>query len=59
MKSGSDMTPATSGSNMLLAMGGCERTEAEYRKLLAAAGLRVERIVPTIAGIHVIEALPV
>ena len=45
--------------NMLLATGGRERTEAEYRKLLAAADLRIERIVPTLARVQVIEVLPV
>ena len=44
--------------NMLVMVGGQERTEAEYRVLLASAGLRVTRVVPTPAGMSVIEAVP-
>lgn len=46
--------------NMLVMTGGRERTEAEFRSLLEAAGLRIARIVaapPT--AFSVIEALPV
>jgi hypothetical protein len=43
---------------MLAVTGGMERTEAEYRELCAAAGFRLTRVVPTPAGIHVIEAAP-
>ena len=45
---------------MLVMTGGRERTEAEFRGLLEASGLRIERIVtaaPT--AFSVIEALPV
>jgi hypothetical protein len=37
-----------------------ERTEAEYRRLLARADLRLERVLPTRspAGLGVIEAVP-
>jgi SAM-dependent methyltransferase len=45
--------------NMLVVAGGRERTEAEFRSLLEAAGLRLARVVPTIAMLSVIEALPV
>jgi hypothetical protein len=44
--------------NMLLIPGGQERTEAEYRQLLASAGFRLTRIVPTRTEISVIEAAP-
>jgi len=44
--------------NMLVNTGGLERTEAEYRRLIEAAGLRVARIVPTPAAMSVIEARP-
>jgi O-methyltransferase/methyltransferase family protein len=41
--------------NMLRGPGGCERTEAEYRALLAQAGFQVSRVLP--AGlVNVIEA---
>ncbi len=44
---------------MLVYAGGKERTEAEYRDLLAAAGFAINRTMPTAATIHVIEAIPV
>jgi hypothetical protein len=43
---------------MLAIPGGQERTEAEYRTLFAAAGFRLDRVVPTKAGVSVIEGLP-
>lgn len=44
---------------MLIFTGGCERTESEYRDLLAASGFRLTRIVPTQSSVSVIEAVPV
>jgi hypothetical protein len=46
--------------HMLLLFGARERTEAEFRLLLARAGFRVERVIPTRspAGLAVIEASP-
>jgi hypothetical protein len=44
---------------MLLIPGGRERTEPEYRALLAATGFHLTRIVPTEAPISVIEAVPI
>jgi L-alanine-DL-glutamate epimerase-like enolase superfamily enzyme len=41
--------------NMLIAPGGQERTEAEYRALYAAAGFTVTRLIPTRSRITVIE----
>lgn len=41
---------------MLVIPGGKERTADEYRELLAKAGLRLNKIVPTTGGISVIEA---
>lgn len=43
---------------MLVSTGGKERTTDEYRDLLAAAGFRLNRAVPTPTGMNVIEALP-
>lgn len=43
---------------MLTIPGGMERTEAEYRELLASAGFRLTRVVPTTANIDVIECVP-
>jgi precorrin-6B methylase 2 len=42
---------------MLVIPGGKERTAEEFRELLAKAGLRLNRIVPTSGGISVIEAV--
>jgi hypothetical protein len=44
---------------MLMIPGGLERTEEEFRRLLAAAGFRLTRVVPTKAEISVLEAVPV
>jgi hypothetical protein len=46
--------------HMLVLLGARERTEAQYRRLLADTGFRVERVVPTTspAGLSVIEATP-
>ena len=42
---------------MLAVPGGRERTAAEYEKLLAAAGLKLHRIVPTRSPVSVVEAV--
>ena len=42
---------------MLVSPGGLERTAAEYRALLAAAGLRLSRVVPTSSPYSIIEAV--
>jgi hypothetical protein len=39
--------------------GGRERTEREHQGLLAAAGFRLSRVIPTRAGVSIIEAVPV
>jgi hypothetical protein len=46
--------------HMLVLLGARERTEAQYRRLLADTGFRVDRVVPTasVAGLSVIEAVP-
>ena len=43
--------------NMLVMVGGQERTEREYGELLDSAGLRVARVLPTPAGMAVFEAV--
>jgi hypothetical protein len=45
---------------MLVLLGARERTEAQFRGLLAGTGFRVTRVVPTAspAGLSVIEAVP-
>jgi len=43
---------------MLALPGGTERTQAEYAALLARAGLRLRRVVPTASAASIVEALP-
>jgi hypothetical protein len=44
---------------MLVMPGGLERTDGEYADLLARAGFRMTRVVPTGTAVDVIEAVPV
>ncbi len=41
---------------MLALTGGRERSEAEYRSLLAAAGFTMSRVIPTATGFSILEA---
>ncbi|MEV5809790.1 methyltransferase [Streptomyces parvulus] len=43
---------------MLALTGGRERTESQYRELLAAAGFDLVRVVPTDSAVSIIEAVP-
>jgi hypothetical protein len=43
---------------MLVSAGGRERTEAEWRALLANGGFHLERITPASPANHIIEAVP-
>ncbi|MDQ3946597.1 MAG: hydroxyneurosporene methyltransferase, partial [Actinomycetota bacterium] len=43
----------------LMPLGGIERTQSEYADLLARAGFRLARVVPTGSPMSVIEAVPV
>jgi hypothetical protein len=54
-----DQATAMLDLNMLVGAGGRERTEAEFARLFEAASLKLVRIVPTAAGMAVIEAAPV
>ena len=45
--------------DMLLFVGGRERTEAEYASLLDRSGFELTRVVPTISTISLVEARPV
>jgi SAM-dependent methyltransferase len=45
--------------NMLVVLGGRERTGEEYRKLLASVGFRMEHVLATHSPFSVIEATPV
>jgi len=42
---------------MMLLVNGRERTQADYERLFSEAGLRLNRIVPTTAGVSVIESV--
>lgn len=44
---------------MLAVPGGQERTEAEYRALLAKGGFRLRHVVPTESAVSVVEAVPI
>jgi hypothetical protein len=43
---------------MLSYAGGRERTEVEYRELLASVGFRLQRVIPTRSTVSIIEAFP-
>lgn len=43
--------------SMLVMAGGAERTAGEYLALLAAVGLRLTRIIPTLSPLSIIEAV--
>ena len=45
--------------NMLVNLGGRERTEAEYRALYAAAGFDLTRTIPAQGELHILEGIPV
>jgi O-methyltransferase domain len=45
--------------NMLVMTGGQERTVSEYGALLAQAGFRLTRVIPTGSPLHVLEAIAV
>jgi hypothetical protein len=44
--------------HMMVLLGGLERTEAEYRRLFAAHGFRLTRVVPTADDVSVVEGAP-
>jgi hypothetical protein len=44
---------------MLVCTGGRQRSEEEFRALLAASGFRISRVVPTSTDISVVQAEPV
>jgi SAM-dependent methyltransferase len=43
---------------MLIFPGGQERTEAQFRKIFAAAGWRLERVITTAASVSIVEGVP-
>ena len=44
--------------NMLVNLGGRERTESEYRELFRAAGFALGRTIPAQGELHIIEGIP-
>jgi SAM-dependent methyltransferase len=58
-----DTSPESRGAaandvNMLVATGGRQRSEAEFRALYAAAGFELTRIIPTQSGVSLVEGVP-
>jgi hypothetical protein len=43
---------------MLILLGGQERTEAEFRELFVAAGFRLRRVIPTRSPVSILEGIP-
>ncbi|MCC6537902.1 MAG: methyltransferase [Bryobacterales bacterium] len=43
---------------MMVRNGGRNRTEAEYRRLLAASGFEVARVIPTASNLFILESVP-
>lgn len=43
---------------MMLLVGGRERTQEEYSRLFAAAGLKLNRVIPTAAEVSIVEGVP-
>jgi hypothetical protein len=43
---------------MLAMPGGEERTASEYQTLLAKAGFRMTRVIPTESPVSIVEAVP-
>jgi hypothetical protein len=43
---------------MMVMAGGLERTEAEHRRLFAAHGFRLTRVVATAGDVSVVEGVP-
>ena len=50
---------ARAALNMLVGLGGRERTAVEFERLLAATGLRMMRVESTKLEFSVIEAIPI
>jgi ubiquinone/menaquinone biosynthesis C-methylase UbiE len=48
----------TQDINMLINLGGRERTEAEYRALYGAAGFDLTRTIPLLGELRIIEGIP-
>jgi len=52
-----DIDNLLSDLNMMVNLGGQERTESEYAAILAKAGFRLERAIPTGTAFYVLEAV--
>jgi hypothetical protein len=56
---GNDFSPSKFlDLQMLIFPSGCERTEKQFHALFAAAGWRLNRIIPTAAIDSIVEGLP-
>ena len=56
-----DDSPLSFDLEMMVQFGGCNRTDEEYRSLLAAAGFALTRIIPLGSGsaMGIFEGMPV
>jgi len=45
--------------NMMMLMGGEERTAKQYGRLLAKAGFRMTQVIPSACECSIVEAVPV
>lgn len=55
---GADPGPVFLDVDMMISTGGRERSEADFRDLLAPAGLRLDSVVRTTSAMSVLEAVP-
>jgi hypothetical protein len=56
---GDEMHPGKMLDMIMISLtGGMERTEEEYRELLARGGFRLDRVVPTMSPASILEATP-
>ena len=54
-----DLDDVLADLEMLTSPGGQERTEAEYTALLKRAGFKLERTIPTLTPVKILESVPV
>lgn len=48
------LASALSDLNMMIGPGGRERTRDEYARLFSAAGLRLDRVIPTASDVSIL-----
>jgi len=59
IQAGNDFSPSKFlDLQMLIFPSGCERTETQFRELLASAGWKLNRVIPTAAMDSIVEGIP-